>query len=302
MADSHKVGVVTVTFNSGAMLDGFMRSLLAQSYDDFVLYVIDNASSDDTLEKLAAYRDPRVHVIANRDNRGVAAANNQGIRASLESGCSSVWLINNDTEFDSGLLATLAAELEARPCDMIVPKIMYYDPPDRVWFAGGYFSRWRAYAALHRGKHELDRGQFDAPGWIEYAPTCCLLVRRRVFEQTGLMDETYFIYFDDADFCFRAKRAGLRIWYHPGGVLRHKESSLTGGTQSPFVLRLSARNKLYFLKKNLGPVWLVWAALYQVYLVGRLLAGRDSTTAFRLRQQSFVEGVRLKVTNDAPRS
>jgi GT2 family glycosyltransferase len=293
MADP-KVGVVTVTFNSAKVIDGFTRSLLAQTHQDFVLYVIDNASTDDTLAKLACYRDPRIQVLANDENKGVAAANNQGIRASLRAGCELIWLINNDTEFEPRLLETLVAGLAAQDCDLILPKIMYYDAPERVWFAGGYFSRWRAYATLHYGKQEVDHGQFDTARQIDYAPTCCMLIRQRVFEQIGLMDETYFVYYDDADFCFRARRAGLRILYYPSAVLLHKESSLTGGAQSPFALRLSARNKLYFLKKNLGPVWLLWAALYEVYLLGRLVSGRDSWQAFSLRQQSLCAGVRLK--------
>jgi len=82
--------------------------------------------------------------------------------------------------------------------------------------------------------------------------------------------------------------------YTPKAALLHKESSLTGGVQSPLVLRLSARNKLYFLKKSLGWVWLLWAVLYEGYLVLRLLTGRDSWQAFKLRQQSFWEGVRLR--------
>ncbi len=295
MADSKTVGVVTVTYNSQPVLDGFMRSMLAQTYPDFALYVIDNASQDNTLADLAGYQDPRIQIIPNHENKGVAAANNQGIQASLQSGCDFVLLLNNDTEFAPRLLETLVAEMDVRQCDMLTPKIMYYDRPECLWFAGGHFSRWRAYATLHDGKGELDRGQFDVAHSIEYAPTCCLLIRKTVFERIGLMDETYFVYFDDADFCFRARRAGLKMWYSPSAVLLHKESSLTGGVQSAFALRFSARNKLYFLKKNLGSIWLLWAMLYQIYLIGRLIFGKDSLRAFNLRQGSFFAGLRLAV-------
>lgn len=293
MTESGRIGVVTVTFNSAPFIDGFMRSLLTQTYLDMMLYVIDNASKDNTLEKLAGYSSPRIHVIANLDNRGVAAANNQGIQAAREASCQWICLINNDTEFEPHLLETLVAEMTAHGSDMIVPKIMYYDDPQRIWCAGGHFSPWRAYASLHYGQREIDRGQFDAPRWIDYAPTCCMLIRQTVFERIGLMDEIYFVYFDDADFCFRARQAGLRLLYAPKAVLLHKESSLTGGAHSAFALRFSARNKLYFLKKNIGPVWWWWAALYQGYLALRLLGRRDSLEAYRLRQQSFREGIRL---------
>ncbi len=296
MASSATVGIVTVTYNSANVLAGFMASLLAQTWPDWKLYAIDNASSDQTPALLAQYVDARVSVTLNRENVGVAAGNNQGIRSALAAGCAYIWLINNDTEFGPELLQNLVRQSAAQPCDIVTPKIMYYAPPHRIWAAGGYFSRWRAYASLHYGQGEQDLGQYDTPRWIDFAPTCCLLINARVFDRIGLMDETYFVYFDDADFCFRAKRAGLRMLYWPQAVLSHKESSLTGGRKSEFALRFSARNKLYFLKKNLGPVWLGWAALYQIYLLLRIITGRDSIADFKLRQRSFLEGLKLKVS------
>jgi len=282
-----------VTYNSESVLRGFMRSMLAQTSPAFVLYVIDNASQDRTLAELAKYQDPRIQLVFNRENKGVAAANNQGITAALHSGCDFVLLLNNDTEFEPRLLEVLVAEMESSQCDILAPKIMYYDAPQRLWFAGGHFSRSRAYATVHEGQGALDHGQFDVAHSIEYAPTCCMLIRKAVFERVGLMDEIYFVYFDDADFCFRSRQAGLKMWYSPNAVLLHKESSLTGGVHSDFALRFSARNKLYFLKKNLGPSWLLWAMIYQIYLIGRLLVGKDSLHAFNLRQRSYFAGLQL---------
>jgi GT2 family glycosyltransferase len=293
MAEAGKVGVVTVTYNAASVVDGFLASLLSQSYRDFALYVVDNASADDTLARLGHYADPRVTAIANRQNLGVAAANNQGITAALAAGCGSVLLVNNDTEFAPDLLQALKGDLDEAQRPMVVPKIRCFDPADRLWYAGGSFSTWRGYATLHRGKGEPDHGQYDVSDWVEYAPTCCMLVNGSVFQRIGLMDEVYFLYFDDADFTFRAKKAGLRIWYDPAAVIRHKESSLTGGARSPVALHYSARNKLYFLQKNVGRSWIGWAAAYQVYLALRLLSRRDSRREFALRQQSFAEGLRL---------
>jgi GT2 family glycosyltransferase len=295
MVEVGRTGVVTVTFNSSKVIAGFMDSLLSQTHQEFLLYVIDNASSDDTLEKLDHCLDQRVVVMGNQDNLGVAAGNNQGITAALAAGCQSVLLINNDTEFAPDLLEKLLTGLEEQRCDMIVPKIMYHDRPHVIWAAGGYFSRWRAYATLHYGQGQYDSGQYDVPRRIDYAPTCCLLIRRSVFDLIGLMDETYFVYFDDADFCWRARRAALSLFYYPQARLLHRESSATGGVKSRFTARYSARNKVYFLRKNLSIwQWPLWAAFYEVYLLGRLILGEDGPDSFRVKQRSFRAGLSLK--------
>src|SRR5690349_10557979 len=114
----NKVGAVTVTYNSGRVIDGFLRSLLAQAHQEFVLYAVDNASSDDTLQQIANYRDRRIETIANRGNLGFAAATNQGITQALNDGCDAILLINNDTEFDDDLLQELVAALDKYNCDV----------------------------------------------------------------------------------------------------------------------------------------------------------------------------------------
>ena len=131
--DKGRIGVVTVTYNSGQVLPDFLRCLWAQTCRNFLLLAVDNASCDSTLEVLKECSDERLIVIANPDNRGVAEGNNQGIRQALEAGCSSVLLLNNDTEFDETLLERLAAGLETYPCDMVCPKTFFFDEPDRIW-------------------------------------------------------------------------------------------------------------------------------------------------------------------------
>src|SRR5579871_1843491 len=106
------IGIVTVTYNSAGVLSDFLRCMSAQTYSNFKLFAIDNASHDKTVEILNAYDDSRLVIIANPDNRGVAEGNNQGIRGALKAGCSSVLLLNNDTEFDEMLLERLVAGLE----------------------------------------------------------------------------------------------------------------------------------------------------------------------------------------------
>ena len=234
MSEAKAIGIVTVTYNSGQVIDDFMKSLLAQTYREFLLYIIENASTDNTLDRIAAYHDPRIIVLVNTKNNGIAGGNNQGICAAFDGGCGDILLANNDIVFEPGLLAGLIADLDASGGDMIVPKIYYHDVPNKIWCAGGRFNRWLGYANRHDGQDEIDHGQYETVRQIEYSPTCCMLIRKTVFDRVGLFDETYFVYFDDTDYCFRVMKAGLKLIYTPHVSLLHKVSSLTGATNHHF--------------------------------------------------------------------
>lgn len=289
-----RVGVITVTYNSAQVLDSFMSSLLKQNYSNFLLYIVDNASSDATLQIVARYFDPRIRLIANRGNLGIAEGNNQGIAAALADGCDLILLINNDTEFDPLLVEQLAVGLTQHACDMIAPKIIVYGDETTIWSAGGGFNPFKGYAGFHFGLNQRDCGQFDVARRVDHAPACCVLVRKEVFDRIGKMDDRYFVYLDDTDFCFRAKRAGLRLIYLPSAKLLHKVSALTGGPDSEFSVRYRTRNQIYFMLKHFGP----WRALYylpafQLYQLAKLLFRKIDLAGFVLREKAFLEGLRV---------
>jgi GT2 family glycosyltransferase len=290
----NKVGIVTVTFNSAHVIEAFLNSLLAQTYSNCFLYVIDNASSDETLARIARRKDPRVSVTANAVNVGFAEGSNQGIRAALAANCSAVLLINNDTEFEPSLLRTLVHALNEHPVDMVAPKILLHDHPDVIWSAGGGLNPIKGHTGFHFGWGETDRGQFDRSRLVDHAPACCLLIRREVFERIGLMDQRFFVYVEDTDFCYRAKAAGIKLLYFPAATLLHKASSLTGGVESEFVVRSLTRNQIYFLLKHFG-MWrlLYYVPAFQLYQLARLLSKRISFSSFFLRQRAFAEGLRM---------
>lgn len=275
------------------MLSGFLTSLKAQYYSNFVLYAVDNSSIDSTREQLAEFNDPRIHVIANAENVGIAEANNQGIRQALGDGCDLILLINNDTEFGPALLESLVAGLDCYGCDMVAPKILFY--ADRtIWSAGGGIDSRRAYSGFHYGYGEVDHGQFDEPRLVDHAPACCLLMRDTVFATIGMMDSRYFTYVEDTDFCYRAKRARLSLMYLPTATLLHKAHSLTGGLFSEFMMRYTTRNRVYFLLKHFG-LWrgLYYIPAYQLHLLLQLVSGKNGLSMFLLRERALLEGVQL---------
>jgi GT2 family glycosyltransferase len=291
MDSSKRIGVVTVAYNSGRVLEQFLRSVVAQTHGDFLIYVVDNASGDSTLAQLEAWGDARIRVIPNTLNVGIAEADNQGIRAALADGCDYVLFLNNDVEFEPETFAVLVAELEALDCDLLAPKIFFEDRI-HIWSAGGTLSALKGYLAAHRGEGELDRGQFDTAMRIRFAPGCCILVRRGVFDRIGTMDAKYFVYHEDADFLFRAWRAGLTMCYTPRARIFHKVSSLTGGKTSAFTIRYNARGHVYFMLKNLGVMrCLFYLPALQLRMMTKVLLRTISWNEFLIRQRAYFEGI-----------
>jgi GT2 family glycosyltransferase len=293
------IGVVTVTYNSVSVIGEFMDSLLRQDVADWRLYVIDNASSDGALARVRRDMagDPRIVLIENDENRGVAGACNQGIEAARADGCERVLLIDNDVEFGPDLISGMVAEMDRLGAAMLVPKIRYFDPSDHIWCAGGRFRRSMAYVKTeHFGETEIDRGQYDTARAIEYAPTCCMMIRASVFTDIGVMDENYFVYCDDADFCFRAWKAGIALWYTPAPLLFHKVSRL-GASRSDVSRFFIIRGQVYFIRKHLARLQALWLLELEGEIIlkffWRIFAGHFPARRFLIEQDAFLEGLRI---------
>jgi GT2 family glycosyltransferase len=268
------LGVVTVTYNSAPFLDEFVASCSRQLMQDFRVYCVDNKSSDNTADYLSNIRDERWVISLNSDNRGVAAANNQGIVRALRDNCEWILLLNNDTSFDENFFETLISACRSEAWLAAVPKIHFDTPRDHIWYGGGGFDRLKGFTGYHVGMGELDVGQCDTSMVVEYAPTCAMLVHRTVFETVGLMDEAYFVYFDDTDFCWRLRRAGIALGYVPRTKLIHKVGGSTGGDRKPFTVGYTSRNRLYYLKKHFGSLAAIaWRPFFLIFYVYRYFTG-----------------------------
>lgn len=290
-----RLGLVTVTYQSGEVLRTFLESVAAQTFENSLLVIIDNDSRDETREILRSHPEHRTRVVLNSANVGVAAANNQGIELCLEAGADWILLINNDTELDPRLCETLVAQAETNGCRVLVPAITYFDDRSELWYAGGEFI-WYKGGIQTRHLHGTlpSRPRLRV---VDYAPTCCLLIHRSVFDDVGLMDDAYFVYWDDTDFCWRLRKRGIPIHFYTAPLLAHKASQLTGGAQSPFSIRFYSRNQVYFLRKHF-PRAVVYACLASIRLKNRLrkLLGLDSAEEARLRRAAVAEGLSMPLS------
>lgn len=286
-----KIGVVTVLYDSASVLEDFLDSIECQTYTNFVVYCVDNGSTDNSVAQCRA-RGERCRIIENGSNLGVAAGNNVGTRAAIADGCEFVLYLNNDVTFGPGLFGQLLQGLKHHSCSMITPIMYYHDRPEVIWAAGGYFQRWLGYRCIHFADGDIDQGQIATPRQIQYTPTCCVLIRRHLFETIGIMDERYFVYYDDTDFMLRALKAGESLYLLPEAKLWHKVSSLVG-TSSPFRTRFVHRNHALYGHKHLP--FLCAYLISFVYCAGYLflsIVGRLSFSEAFTRIKFWREGIR----------
>jgi GT2 family glycosyltransferase len=245
-----RIAIVTVLYNSIPVLPEFLTSLSAQTSTDWQLIAIDNASNDRGVAMTRAWQKGAATVIANTANVGFAVATNQGIRLAQQSGFDAVLLLNNDTVFEADFLQGLGDALIRHPGDILAPVVLYHDTPERAWYAGGGFTWSRGAFQAHASEH---LPAADIEHWpATFAPGCALLVPTPLFDKIGLLDERFFVYWEDADFCLRCKQAGERITVLRTPVIRHKVSTLTEGETSPFSVRMYQQNQIRFLRKHLG--------------------------------------------------
>lgn len=282
-----KIGLVTVLFKSDEVLEDFFKSISFQTHKNYVLYLIDNSVNDVTNNLIDQYLKQypitsSIHV-KNETNKGVAAGNNTGIHLALKDGCSHVLLLNNDIELEQDFVFERLLSLSAKE-DIVVPKIYYYSDR-KIWMAGGYMDKPRA-LGVHYGDGKNDSPEFNLPRYITYAPTCFMLIKKEVFDKIGFMDEKYFAYYDDTDFVFRAIESGIKMYYDPTIYVLHKVSS-SAGTNSPFYVYYSNRNKIYFIRKNFKGINKYFSILYT--LLARIVFYLKYD---RTRKKKLIEGLR----------
>jgi len=215
--------------------------------------VVDNNSTDKSPNELSQIN--WIKFIQNKDNLGYAGGNNVGIKFALEKEADFILVLNNDTIVDLNFIEPLTTSAEK---GIASPKIYFakgyefhharYQKKDLgkvIWFAGGKMD-WDNVIGKHVGVDEVDMGQFDKEKDTDLATGACLMVKSDVFKKIGLFDERYFLYFEDADLCERARKADFSVKYQPQSTIWHKNAGSTGGSGSKLQDYFITRNRLLF--------------------------------------------------------
>jgi GT2 family glycosyltransferase len=293
-----RVAVVVLSWNGRDDTLACLASLAAVPEPELAVVVVDNGSSDGVGEAVAAaFAD--VEVVRSEVNLGFAGGCNLGISRALELGADYVLLLNNDVEVDPDFVAALVAEAERRPrAGALCAKVLYLDPPDRIWFAGARFDPRSGYNGRQRGYGARDDGRFDGVVESDRACGAAMLVPRGVFDEVGLFDPELFAYSEDTEWSLRARRAGYAVYVVPASRVWHKISTASGGESSPATLYYGLRNTIAVCERfaPLPPLAtarrravLVAAHTVQALLSPRRLAGlRAVAEGFRdLRRGRF---------------
>lgn len=214
--------ILILTWNARHFLPACLETLFAQDYPHFTVMVLDNDSTDGTPEWVRTHY-PAVQVVENRRNLGFAAGNNVGLR---QTQTPFVVLVNPDVELAPDWLTQLLAPMRQDATIGIVGCKIYEPGGTILQHAGGYITQPQALSG-HYGLGERDRGQHDEPREVEYVMGAAMAIQQEVVQSIGLLDEGFFLYYEDVDYCERARKAGYHVAYIPGAHLIHHESSTT---------------------------------------------------------------------------
>jgi hypothetical protein len=247
---SYVINVILNTNHREDTLD-CLASLSKNTYINQKTLLLDNRSTDGSVQAIRS-EFPEVQIIELAENRGYAGNNNVGIEKALTQGADWVFVLNEDTILAPDCIAQLVEVGESDPRIGIVgPMVYHFDEPEVIQTAGGLFNK--HLNGHHIAQNELDTGQFSQPHRVDWISGCGIMVRRGAIEEVGLIDERFFYYVEETEWCLRTKRAGWQIVHVPQAKLWHK------GVQrdyrpKPSVTYYATRNRLLMLSKHKAPL------------------------------------------------
>jgi GT2 family glycosyltransferase len=250
--DLPDVGVVILNHNGRLLAEKCVRSVIDSRYPAKDIMVVDNASTDGSVERLRVLF-PDIQILVNSENLGVAGGRNRGFREAVRRGNDYVLSLDNDAHIDPHLLNELVAVAEPDPrIGVVGPKTYSDDGSGKIQCTGGQIT-YTQNVCSERGSGETDHGQYDKIEEVDYFPGFGFMARREVFEKLNFVDERFYGYgHEDTDFCLRATQLGYRIVYVPRAVMWHKGAA-TIGSYSPRKKYLEAVNSAYFVRKYGSP-------------------------------------------------
>ena len=240
--------VILLNWNSPEDTIACVDSVIRSTGCGLRILVVDNGSTDDSREQFARHLGNRVEILESKENLGFAGGINLGVGRALAAGAQSILILNNDTIIDKAMIRHLIRTVADHPTAGIVgPVIRHYDDPGRIWRIGDREYRFLP-MPLRLSESALSRAGGE-PFAVDYVTGCGMLVRSRVFETIGLFDTDHFMYFEDADFCRRARQAGFGIWLDPKAEMWHKVS-LSASQQKPAMRYAEAWGRAQFYRKH----------------------------------------------------
>ena len=251
--------VIIINYNGFEDTIECIKSLKHSSVPNVHVVVVDNYSTDDSCKKLSRC-GLQFELIRSKKNGGFSYGNNIGIRYCFEHKADYILFLNNDTVVEPDFLEPLLETSKALNNEAAISgKILFYDKPQQIWYAGGCFSN-RSGRIIHIGSEQMDDTVYNAEKSVSYLSGCMMFMHASVIEKCGLWDETFFLYCEDADYCCRLSKNGIAMIYNPKSVIYHKVNSSISKTagQSTYYM---IRNRLYLLDTYTDKGWRPYSRL-----------------------------------------
>jgi len=249
-----RVFIIIINWNQQEDTIRCLNSLKSLDYKNRNVVLIDNGSVDGSPDRIKE-QFPQITLIKNNENMGFAAGNNIGIRCALSQGADYILLLNNDTVVDSGMLKELINVAESDKKIGVVGAVNYsFEHRKKVVLLSISFNWFTGFTK----KEDLDaisRGVITEPQQVHGVTGSSLLIKRAVVERIGLLDDRFFIYYEDTDWCMRARKAGYKVLYVPKAKIWHKVGT-SFGQKSPAEFYLYTRNLPLFMLKNCPKVFI----------------------------------------------
>jgi len=258
---SELISIITVNYNQAKVTCELLASLRNITYKNVEIIVVDNASKENA--SVIKEQFPEVNLICSDVNLGFAGGNNLGLKSAKGK---YILFINNDVEVCADFLEPLYQKLIHLDYTAAVsPKIKYFTPGNTIQYAGSYAVNPFTLRNSHVGTGEIDCGQYNKAKLTSYAHGACMLVKRSVIDLIGSMDEQFFLYYEEQDWCERMNRNGYHIFYVPQSVVYHKESISTG-KNSPLKTYYLSRNRILFARRNFRGLQFFISMLYLTFV------------------------------------
>jgi GT2 family glycosyltransferase len=247
-----KVAIVILNYNGGQLLHDCVKSFLTLHYEAYRLFVVDNASTDHSIDGLEDL-GPQVEVIRSEENLGYTGGNNLGMQTALDQGYDYVLLVNNDTIVHNPDFITQMVDFTASTDDagIVGPKVFFRttDVVQNTICATPFFLRALASWPLQKLRPKETNRSGDQTKEVDVLNGVCILLKAEMLRKIGLLDPLIFMYREDTDIAIRARRLGWKSYYVPYESIVHLQKSV-GYEYNSMVNFLLKRNAVYVLKKH----------------------------------------------------
>ncbi len=250
--DNPLVYILVLNWNLPEITINCINSILSSDYDNFRILVVDNGSTDDNFHQLLIKigeieEQGSVSVLRETTNQGFSRGMNVGIRAAIQNGADFILLLNNDTIVDKAMVRTMVdAMVKAPEIGVLGPIIYYMGTPDRVWFSG-YHIPGKIYI-IRRGYHLKQEGVILEE--VDFVNGCGMMIRKKVIDDIGLLPEVYFMYYEDLEYCLKAKEWGWKLACHKSAKMWHAVSLSSNGMDSIHKEFLQLKSSIIFFRRN----------------------------------------------------